>query len=79
MLNDFVMRLLWKWAVRRHPTKGMAWVRRRYFRTEGDRTWVFATEIEVDGHVLRLRLFGAATIPIVRHVSTAQYLRGDSV
>lgn len=67
-IDAHIWRLLWKWAVRRHPTKGTGWVRRRYFRTEGNRTWVFASEIQVNGHVRRLRLFRAATIPIVRHV-----------
>lgn len=32
---------LWRWAKRRHPNKGARWVRRRYFRTSGQRQWVF--------------------------------------
>jgi RNA-directed DNA polymerase len=35
---------LWKCARRRHPNKGKRWVKRRYFRKEGARDWVFAVE-----------------------------------
>jgi RNA-directed DNA polymerase len=61
-------RLLWKWAMRRHPTKGAGWVRQKYFHAEGNQNWVFAAETKVNGSTQRLRLFRASTIPIVRHV-----------
>lgn len=35
---------LWAWAKRRHPNKGKRWVKQRYFRREGARDWVFATD-----------------------------------
>ncbi|TAM20147.1 MAG: group II intron reverse transcriptase/maturase, partial [Rhodanobacter sp.] len=35
---------LWRWAVRRHPTKGKRWVKRRYFRSNGSRDWLFQAE-----------------------------------
>lgn len=35
---------LWKWSRRRHPNKGKRWVKRRYFRKEGARDWVFAVK-----------------------------------
>jgi RNA-directed DNA polymerase len=63
-----IWRLLWKWAMRRHPKKGAGWVRQKYFHTEGHQNWVFAAETKVGGVVQRLRLFRATTIPIVRHV-----------
>lgn len=63
-----IWRLLWKWAMRRHPTKGAGWVRQKYFHTEGSQNWVFAVETKVNGSTQRLRLFRASTIPIVRHV-----------
>ncbi|OHC40118.1 MAG: hypothetical protein A3J25_19285 [Pseudomonadales bacterium RIFCSPLOWO2_02_FULL_63_210] len=30
-----IWRLLWTWALRRHPNKGAGWVRQRYFHTAG--------------------------------------------
>ena len=63
-----IWHLLWKWAMRRHPTKGAVWVRQKYFHAEGGPSWVFAAETKVDEFIQRLRLFRAMTIPIVRHV-----------
>jgi RNA-directed DNA polymerase len=67
-IDHQIWRLLWKWAMRRHPTKGTAWVRQKYFCAEGNQNWVFAAETKVNGSTQRLRLFRASTIPIVRHV-----------
>jgi RNA-directed DNA polymerase len=67
-IDHQIWRLLWKWAMRRHPTKGAGWVRQKYFRAEGNQNWVFAAETKVNGSTQRLRLFRASTIPIVRHV-----------
>jgi RNA-directed DNA polymerase len=63
-----IWQLLWRWAMRRHPTKGAGWVRQKYFHAAGNQNWVFATESQADGNIQRLRLFCAMTIPIVRHV-----------
>ena len=67
-IDSQIWRLLWKWAVRRHPMKGARWVRQKYFHAEGNRSWVFATKLPCDGANQRLRLFRAMTISIVRHV-----------
>jgi len=67
-VDSQIWRLLWKWAVRRHPMKGARWVRQKYFHVEGNRSWVFATKQPGDGAHQRLRLFRAMTISIKRHV-----------
>lgn len=67
-IDSRIWSLLWKWAVRRHPTKGARWVRNRYFHTDGHRSWVFATKGPVGSDAHRLQLFRAMTIPITRHV-----------
>jgi RNA-directed DNA polymerase len=36
-------RLLWQWAKRRHPGKSSRWVMQRYWKTVGQRQWVFGT------------------------------------
>ncbi|HUW97885.1 MAG TPA: group II intron maturase-specific domain-containing protein, partial [Acidiferrobacter sp.] len=67
-IDAHIWRLLWTWAMRRHPQKGAGWVRQRYFHARGDQNWVFAAETQVAGTIQRLRLFCAGTIPIVRHI-----------
>lgn len=63
-----IWRLLWTWALRRHPNKGAGWVRQRYFHTAGYQNWVFAAQTKAGGIVQRRWLFRASTISIVRHV-----------
>jgi RNA-directed DNA polymerase len=48
--------------------KGARWVRNRYFRVDGHRSWDFATKGPADGSTSGFRLFRAMTIPITRHV-----------
>jgi RNA-directed DNA polymerase len=38
--NDIFL-LLCKWAKRRHPNKNRYWLRKRYWKTQGNRNWVF--------------------------------------
>jgi RNA-directed DNA polymerase len=67
-IDSHIWQRLWKWAKRRHPTKGARWVRNRYFRVDGHRSWDFATKGPADGSTSGFRLFRAMTIPITRHV-----------
>jgi RNA-directed DNA polymerase len=48
--------------------KDAKWVRKKYFQSEGNLHWIFATVGKADGYYRWLRLFRASTIPIVRHV-----------
>lgn len=63
-----VWRVLWRWAVRRHAMKGAKWIKQKYFHIEGANHWVFASDEKVNGISQRLRLFSAASVPIVRHI-----------
>ncbi|KAF1029350.1 MAG: hypothetical protein GAK37_01813 [Pseudomonas sp.] len=59
---------LWRWAKRRHPNKSLTWVQKRYFRTIGDRGWVFvATITEESGEKREIELYSLASTPIERH------------
>ncbi|KAE8753297.1 group II intron reverse transcriptase/maturase, partial [Paraburkholderia madseniana] len=66
-VDSHIWQLLWKWARRRHPTKGARWVRKKYFRVDGWRSWVFATDSAARG-THGLQRFQASTVPITRHV-----------
>ncbi len=64
-----VWSMLWQWAVRRHPNKGVKWVKERYFKTGDTRNWVFAaTEQREDGKQKEIVLLKASDTPIQRHI-----------
>src|ERR1035437_1974309 len=67
-IDSHIWQLLWKWASRRHPRKGARWVKNRYFRVDGQRSWDFATKGSADASISGCRLFRAMTISITRHV-----------
>ena len=56
---------VWRWAKRRHPNKGLRWLKDRYFPARSTRQWVFTGVTESGQEV---HLVQAATIPIQRHV-----------
>jgi len=64
-----VWSMLWRWAARRHPNKGLRWIKEKYFKTRGGRNWVFAaTEEQEDGTSREVILFSESDTPILRHV-----------
>jgi RNA-directed DNA polymerase len=64
-----VWKALWQWARHRHPNKGAAWVRKKYFWSLGERNWVFAarTGFTKDGRRTFDQVPKAADQPIRRH------------
>lgn len=65
-----IWRVLWQWAVRRHPQKSSVWIKQRYFHSVGTRNWVFASatsERFPDGNPILSSLRKAADTPIRRH------------
>jgi len=64
-----VFQALWQWAKRRHPEKGLGWVRTKYFRTGPHGEWVFSAPTRnKDGSPGHLDLFQTTSVPIRRHV-----------
>jgi RNA-directed DNA polymerase len=60
---------LWRWARRRHRGKSAHWVKRRYFRMQGGRSWRFTGELETrKGEPYTVVLMKAAEVRIERHV-----------
>lgn len=62
--------MLWRWCLRRHPNKGKAWVKERYFPRDERRQWQFQAQAGDD----KLRLFDISSVKIERHVK----VRSDS-
>jgi RNA-directed DNA polymerase len=67
-IDSHIWHMLFRWALRRHTTKGARWVLRRYFRPHGQRSWVFATKSSADGTTGSAEIFRAPTLAIRRHV-----------
>jgi RNA-directed DNA polymerase len=59
---------LMRWAKRRHPTKKVDWIGRKYWRSVDDRNWVFATPVTTkEGGKEMLELYSLSGTPIERH------------
>lgn len=68
-VDRHIFNALWSWAVRRHPCKGRRWVKRRYFRQEAWRNWIFSTRIiDKHGNKRNLDLVKMTKTPIKRHI-----------
>lgn len=60
---------LWRWARRRHPNKSARWIKDKYFKTVGNRHWVFTGEVEGRaGKLQTIRLLSIAYTPIQRNI-----------
>ena len=67
-MDHLLFRAIWRWCRRRHPKKNARWVRKKYFRSEGARHWVFATTATAkDGKEKKVVLYKLPDTPIRRH------------
>jgi RNA-directed DNA polymerase len=66
-VDNQVWYALWQWAKRRHPRKGLKWVKERYFLRQGSRGWVFAASVVADGEKVAVKLRKAAETKIIVH------------
>jgi RNA-directed DNA polymerase len=64
-----IWKCLWWWVNRRHPNKGLRWIKDKYFKSLGTRNWAFAAkETFPDGKEKGWYLVKASEIPIRRHI-----------
>ncbi|RZF42260.1 hypothetical protein LSTR_LSTR015216 [Laodelphax striatellus] len=66
-VDSEIFRALWQWSKRRHPNKGLRWIKEKYFKTKEARRWCFATLTNKEGTVEWKELFQATSVPIRRH------------
>jgi RNA-directed DNA polymerase len=59
-----IFQALWRWAKRRHPHKGAAWIKHKYFKTTDHRHWVFQGEFNGQTWIL----IHAADTPYKHHI-----------
>jgi RNA-directed DNA polymerase len=58
---------LWKWARRRHPTKGAKWINKKYFPPTEKWGYFAASQKVGSDKTETIHLVGAGKIPIQRH------------
>lgn len=63
-VDNEIWKSLWRWAKRRHPNKGLRWIKKKYFIQRGSRDWIFACSKGAEGK----RLIIAKMTRIKRHV-----------
>ncbi|MGK7952193.1 MAG: group II intron reverse transcriptase/maturase [Xenococcaceae cyanobacterium] len=69
LVHILVWKLL-KWGIKRHRNKSRKWVRNKYFKTIGDKNWVFAKRMQ-DNHFAYL--FSHSDTEIKRFVKVKDY------
>ena len=70
-VKDRLFRMIWSWCLKRHAKeqKGKRWIRRKYFGTHGNSTWVFRSQWRTKGGAeYPIFLFDPESVHIERHV-----------
>ena len=68
-VDHIIFTWLWRWAKRRHPHKPAEWIRKKYFRTQQGRQWVFFGQTtHTTQEPYAVWLFAAMSVPITRHI-----------
>ena len=67
-LDHEVFTSLWRWAKRRHPEKGLRWIKTKYFKSSATRRWVFQSDACEKSQAKQL--FYASDIKIRYHRKT---------
>ena len=62
-----IFQALWRWSKRRHPNKGLRWIKNKYFKTQGNNNWCFAVKPRDKDKIELKELFKTTSIPIRRH------------
>lgn len=68
-VGHHIFEALWRWAKRRHPTKSVKWIHKKYYRSERYRHWIFYDKIkDKKGKSTFIDLLEIAHTPIRRHI-----------
>ncbi|OEE64088.1 group II intron reverse transcriptase/maturase [Enterovibrio norvegicus FF-454] len=62
-----IWKMLWRWCRRIHSNRRKRWVKDKYFKTAGERSWVFSAPKQ-KGEDEHYRLLSAARVKIDKHV-----------
>ena len=68
-MDTYIYNKLWKWSLRRHPTKGKDWVVKKYYHTINGRKWQFGVKYKTkDKKEICHTLKKMSDIKIIRYV-----------
>ena len=74
-VDTHIFRMLWRWIKRKHPKKSATWKRKKYFRANGARNWVFTGVVSGKTSEQKIvHLYEAQGTPIKRHLK----IRGEA-
>lgn len=62
-----IFQALWRWSKRRHPNKGLRWIKDKYFKRHLNQNWCFLAKTKEKGKESFNILFKATSLPIRRH------------
>lgn len=65
-IDGNIFKILWRWSKRRHPNKGLRWIKSKYFTSHQGRNWVFTDDSG------SLHLLNASQTKIKRHIKIKQ-------
>ncbi len=69
LVDQEIFRKIRRWCHRRHPTKSWKWLKKKYFRQEGHRHWIFhGTLPNKDGKGIPISLMEAGRVTVRRFV-----------
>lgn len=64
-VDSRIWRMMWNWAVRRHPNKGKRWIIKRYYNRNGNKHWTLFAYDENNNPV---NFFYCTSLPIKYHI-----------
>jgi RNA-directed DNA polymerase len=68
-VDQRIFHMLKDWCHRRHPNKTWNWIRKKYYRQQGHRHWIFSGTLpNKEGKPVVIALLEANRVPIRRHV-----------
>ena len=71
-VDNEIWQSLWQWAKRRHPDKSPVWITKKYFKTVGNRNWVFAAD-DMEKLYSNGKPFEYSTFSCVRYTDKTAY------
>lgn len=67
-IDNNIYKAIINWIKRRHPNKGFPWMKKKYFRSQGLRNWIFHAKTNNKQQCHIVDLFAASLVKIKRHI-----------
>jgi RNA-directed DNA polymerase len=67
-VDNNIYKAIFNWSKRRHPNKGLPWVKKKYFRSQDLRNWIFFAKISDKQKCRIIDLFEASRVKIRRQI-----------